>query len=160
MTSIFTRFTEMFWQNDLSPVSHKTRGPFLGIPFNLSATPSTSFNSQSIVLCWFSSPLVSLYPPSLPALTPEQHEVLKDFLPGWLACLSCSLLLWLPFIVKISSTLQCGSPISSPSPAWLLEGACPWACWIVAFISSLLTTLLWGFLFPDRVSIPYSRFSE
>ena len=30
-----------------------------------------------------------------------------------------------PFIVKVSSTLQCGSSISSPSPVWLLEGAFP-----------------------------------
>lgn len=73
-------------KNDLSPVSHKTRGPFLGICFNLLATPSTSLNFQSVALPWFSSPLVPLYPPSLPALTPEEHEVLKDFLLGWLAC--------------------------------------------------------------------------
>ena len=88
-------------QNDLSPVSHKTRGPFLDIRFNLLATPSTSLNFQSVALPWFSAPLVPLYPPSLPALTPEQHEVLKDFLLGRLACLSCSpFLLWLHLLSR------------------------------------------------------------
>lgn len=53
-------------KNDLSPVSHKTRGPFLGIPFNLSATPSTSLIFKALYFVdsrplWFPS----FYPPSL-----------------------------------------------------------------------------------------------
>lgn len=86
-------------KNDLSPVSHKTRGPFLGIPLisQQHLQPPLIFKALYFVDSHSSGFSLSSKPP---ALTPEQHEVLKDF-PSWLACLSCSpFLLWLHLLSR------------------------------------------------------------
>lgn len=159
MTSIFTRFTEMTWQkNDLSPVSHKTRGPFWA-SFNLSATPSTSLNfSKHCTLLILVPSGFSFCPPSLPALTPEQHEFSRGSSVDWPAFPAP-----FPFVTHLLSKISVLFNVDHPYHLQAQRGS--WKGMSMSLLDSSLH------LFPphhtplrfpvpvDRVSILWLRFS-